>query len=65
MYDDLLVSFGDSIAQGLVVGLGKSLDDSVFRRSFSALILAECIRRDNVARILPNTSVLRAFVTVS
>jgi hypothetical protein len=58
VYDDLLVSFGDSITQGLVVGLGKSLDDSVFRRSFSALILAECIRRDNVARILPVDVVL-------
>ena len=31
VYDDLLVSFGDSIAQGLVVGLGKSLDDSSVR----------------------------------
>ncbi len=58
IYDDLLVSFGDSIAQGLVVGLGKSLDDSVFRRSFSALVLAECVRRDNVARILPVDVVL-------
>jgi len=58
VYDDLLVSFGDSIAQGLVVGLGKSLDDSVFRRSFSALILTECVRRDNVARILPVDVVL-------
>jgi hypothetical protein len=58
VYDDLLVSFGDSIAQGLVVGLGKSLDDTVFRRSFSALVLAECVRRDNVARVLPVDVVL-------
>ena len=58
VYDDLLVSVGDSIAQGLVVGLGKSIDDTVFRRSFSALVLAECIARDNVARILPIDVVL-------
>lgn len=58
VYDDLLISFGDAITQGLVVGLGKPLDDSVFRRSFSALVLAECVRRDNVARILPVDVVL-------
>ncbi len=58
VYDDLLVSFGDSIAHGLVVGLGKTRDDSVFRRSFSALILAECVTRDNNALLLPVDVVL-------
>ncbi|HEY7045201.1 MAG TPA: DUF2785 domain-containing protein, partial [Nocardioidaceae bacterium] len=58
VYDDLLVSVGDSIAQGLRIGVGTSLDDTVFRRSFSGLVLAECVRRDNVARILPVDVVL-------
>jgi Protein of unknown function (DUF2785) len=59
VYDDLLVSFGDSIATGLQVGLGNSGSDSVFRRSFSALVLAECIDRDNRAHLLPIDVVLR------
>ncbi len=58
VYDDLLVSFGDSIAGGLKVGLGGNGDDTVFRRSFSALILAECIDRDNRAQLLPVDVVL-------
>jgi hypothetical protein len=59
VYDDLLVSFGDSIATGLQVGLGDPASDSVFRRSFSALVLAECIDRDNRAHLLPVDVVLR------
>ena len=35
------------MAAGLGVGLGERDTDSVFRRSFSALILGECIARDN------------------
>ena len=53
VYDDLLVSFGDSLARGLTVGLRSPGDDTVFRRSYSALTLAECVRRDNVASLLP------------
>ena len=53
VYDDLLVSFGDSLARGLTVGLRSPGDDTVFRRSYSALVLAECVRRDNVAALLP------------
>ena len=53
VYDDLLVSFGDSLARGLTVGLRSPGDDTVFRRSYSALTLAECVRRDNVATLLP------------
>lgn len=65
VYDDLLVSFGDAICRGLRVGLGSTGDDTVFRRAFSALVLAECVRRDNVAAVLPVDAVLgwadRAF----
>jgi hypothetical protein len=59
VYDDLLVSLGDSITRGLQVGLGNVGDDTVFRRSFSALALAECLDRDNRAQLLPVDVVLR------
>lgn len=65
VYDDLLVSFGDAICNGLRVGLGGTHDDSVFRRALSALVLSDCVRRDNVAAVLPADAVLtwadRAF----
>ena len=50
VYDDLLAGLGDGMAAGLEVGLGERGTDSVFRRSFSALILGECIDRDNSGR---------------
>jgi len=43
VYDDLLSGLGDGMAAGLTVGLGESGTDSVFRRSFSVLALAECL----------------------
>ena len=43
VYDDLLAGLGDGMAAGLTVGLGEQGTDSVFRRSFSVLILGECI----------------------
>jgi hypothetical protein len=46
VYDDLLVGLGDGIATGLAEGVGESGTDSVFRRSFSALVLAVVIDRD-------------------
>jgi hypothetical protein len=58
VYDDLLISLGDSLAQGLGYGIGRHDDDTVFRRSFSALALAACVRRDNVAHVLPVDPVL-------
>jgi hypothetical protein len=58
VYDDLLISFGDSLCDGLLIGLGEHDDDTVFRRSFTALVLAECVRRDNVAHVLPVDVVL-------
>jgi hypothetical protein len=59
VYDDLLVSFGDSICNGLRVGVGDVDSDAVFRRSFSALTLAVCIDRDNRAHLLPVDVVIK------
>ncbi|MDT0200961.1 DUF2785 domain-containing protein [Nocardioides sp. AE5] len=53
VYDDLLAGLGDGVATGLDVGLGESGTDSVFRRSFSALVMAECLRRNNKLDLLP------------
>lgn len=58
VFDDLLSGLGDGMATGLGIGLGDSGTDSVFRRSFSVLILAECISRDNVAALLPGAKIL-------
>jgi hypothetical protein len=53
VYDDLLAGLGDGMAAGLTRGLGESGTDTVFRRSFSALVLAECLARDNAESLLP------------
>jgi hypothetical protein len=58
VYDDLLRGLGDGMAAGLRRGLGEQSTDSVFRRSFSALILAECISRDNARPLVPGGKVL-------
>src|SRR4051794_470841 len=58
VYDDLLSGLGDGMAAGLTPGLGESGTDSVFRRSFSALVLAECLERDNAESLVPPTKVL-------
>lgn len=58
VYDDLLPGLGDGMAAGLVVGLGEAGTDSVFRRSFSALVLRECIARDNDRPLVPGGKVL-------
>jgi hypothetical protein len=58
VYDDLLAGLGDGMTAGLVRGLGESGTDSVFRRSFSALVLAECIARDNAESLLPPGKIL-------
>ncbi len=58
VYDDLLDGLGDGLAAGLEVGLGQTGTDSVFRRSFSALILGECIERDNEMQRLPAGKIL-------
>ncbi|MCZ4498884.1 MAG: hypothetical protein JWQ74_1437 [Marmoricola sp.] len=59
VYDDLLIGLGDGMCHGLDIGLGLPEDDSVFRRSFSALILTECIDRSTVTGIGGEDAVLR------
>jgi hypothetical protein len=58
VYDDLLAGLGDGMAAGLTVGLGERDTDSVFRRSFSVLLLAECIDRTNREGLLPGAKLL-------
>ncbi len=58
VYDDLLAGLGDGMAAGLTQGLGDVGTSSVFRRSFSALVLAVCINRDNTASLLPGGKLL-------
>lgn len=58
VYDDLLAGLGDGMAMGLLVGLGEQGTDTVFRRSFSALVLGECIARDNRRPLLPGGKIL-------
>jgi len=58
VYDDLLAGLGDGMAAGLGVGLGERETDSVFRRSFSALVLGECIGRDNERPLVAGGKVL-------
>lgn len=58
VYDDLLAGLGDGMAMGLRVGLGERDTDTVFRRSLSALVLGECIARDNLRPLLPGGKIL-------
>jgi hypothetical protein len=58
VYDDLIVGLGDGMAAGLTVGIGEEGTDSVFRRSFSVLVLAECIDRDNEQGLVPGAKLL-------
>ena len=58
VYDDLLTGLGDGLVPGLRYGLGHDGDVSVIRRSFSALMLAEIIGRDNEVHRLSAASVL-------
>jgi hypothetical protein len=59
VYDDLLVGLGDGMCHGLDIGLGDFESDTVFRRSFSALILTECIDRTTKAALGGPNVVLR------
>lgn len=58
VYDDLLVGLGDGMTAGLTIGLGERETDTVFRRSFSALVLAECLDRTNRANLVLPAKVL-------
>jgi hypothetical protein len=57
-YDDLLQGLGSGLLPGLQYGLGHDGDSSVIRRSYSALMLAEIIGRDNDQHLLSSSSVL-------
>lgn len=57
-YDRLLHGFGDGMAPGLRNGLGNDGDESVLRRSYSALVLAEIVSRDNDEELLDGGTVL-------
>ncbi|GAA5024807.1 DUF2785 domain-containing protein [Actinopolymorpha pittospori] len=59
VYDDLLAGFGDGVSEGLFNGLGEDGTDSVLRRSFSALLLAESVLRDQVARAVHSDAIFR------
>jgi hypothetical protein len=59
VYDDLLPGLGDGMGVGVEQGLGESGTDSVFIRSYSALVLGECLDRDTRAGVLPAETVLR------
>lgn len=58
VYDDLLSGLGDGACAGLRAGLGADGDDSVLRRSFSALVLADVVRRANVTGGVSPTTIL-------
>ncbi|MGN6251751.1 MAG: DUF2785 domain-containing protein [Marmoricola sp.] len=59
VYDDLLPGLGDGMGVGLEQGLGEDGTDTVFVRSYSALVLAECLDRDTAADVLTAETVLR------
>ncbi len=57
-FDAVLSGLGDGIVPGLRYGLGHDGDMSVLRRSYSALMLAEIIGRDNNEHLMSANSVL-------
>lgn len=59
VYDDLLLGLGDGMAAGLTVGLGEDGTDTVFRRAFSVLVLAECLDRGTSEHLLTSGKVLQ------
>lgn len=59
IYDDLLVGLGDGMVAGLRVGIGETGTPTVFRRSWSARVIAHVLRRDNDEHLLPGEDVLR------
>lgn len=59
VYDELLVGLGDGMVAGLRVGIGETEGTSVFRRSWSARVIAQVLRRDNDAELLSGPDVLR------
>lgn len=58
-FDETLAAIGDGVVPGLSRHLGNDGDDSVYRRSYSALVLAHIIGRDNDCELLTPEIVLR------
>lgn len=59
VYDRLLGGLGDGLAAGLRTGIGETGTDTVFRRSFSALLLSECVARDTRrGALVPSAKIL-------
>jgi hypothetical protein len=58
VYDDLLAGLGDGMSTGLEVGLGENGTDTVFRRSWSARLMADCVARENAIQVLPDRQLL-------
>jgi len=58
VYDHLLAGLGDGLVAGFRAGIGQEGDDSIYRRSYSALALAGVVSRDNDAHALPRQTVL-------
>jgi uncharacterized protein DUF2785 len=58
VFDDLLGALGDGVCEGLRPGVGQNGSPSVFRRSYSARVLAAVIERDNRVRALLPATVL-------
>lgn len=58
-FDQTLAAMGDGLLPGLRQGLGNDSDDSVYRRSYSALLLAHIIGRDNHYELLDASTVIR------
>lgn len=58
VYDDLLAGLGDGMVAGLRIGIGESGTSTVFRRSFSALVIGECIQRDNIVQRMATLKIL-------
>ena len=59
VYDDLLTGLGDGMAVGLERAVGGSGTDAVFVRSYSALVLTECIERDTRVGLVTPDTILR------
>ncbi len=59
VYDELLEGLGDGMTTGLRMGLGENGTDTIFRRSLSARVLTQCLRRDGSRDLVSADAVLR------
>lgn len=59
IYDDLLMGLGDGLCEGLKTGLGEEGTETVFRRAYSARVLAAVVERDNLSHAVLPASVLQ------